>query len=649
MAILEMKKIRVMIHCDVAVKSIKAIQRAGVLELTEITKNNSLNKSEKNNFHLNYLSSRLDFVASFLSKYQNQGLLKTIFEEDSITSSEEEIKKLANSFYYIDIINSAYDIVEKINIAEGKIIELKKEEEILKSWENLPIILSEPNETKYTKTIFLRGKPEIVKKAHKNLDKIKNVAPSIISDTSLTVTYLKNLEKEITVAIKNFDLTTVTLPNRRGTPKEELERIKRAEKKTIQKLDILDSEAKRLSKDLPKIKIMSDYIRWRMNRHDLISESHGTEKTIILEGWCPSQKIKSLESKIKKVSHFYSLTTLSTKENPPTCIQNSKFTEAFEPITYLYGVPTSRDVDPTPFLAGFFFIFFGFCLSDVGYGIILTLITTLILLIYNVPREKALFLKLLFLSGVSSFLAGTIFGGYMGINISTLPEWQQKLNIFNPLENPMPIFFLALILGFIQILVGLILAIIREYRNGNFIEGILTKGPWITFLLSLVLWAGTKFNYIPAITEKIWFILIYSSLILIVLTGGYHQKNIFSKLAMGFASLYEIVGYLSDTLSYSRLLAIGLATSALAFSINLLAMIAYDSIPYIGWIFFILIVVIGHSFNFIVNLLGAFIHTARLQFVEFFSKFIIGTGRVFKPFSRESKHVMIINKKVINN
>lgn len=313
----------------------------------------------------------------------------------------------------------------------------------------------------------------------------------------------------------------------------------------------------------------------------------------------------------------------------------------FEPITYLYGVPTAKDIDPTPYLAGFFFLFFGFCLSDVGYGIVLTASTATLLLRYTVPKDMALFLKLFMVSGVASFLGGLIFGGYMGIEMSLLPEWLQRLNLFNPLEDPLPIFALALMLGIIQILTGMVLAIVREAKNGSFREGLLSKGPWLSLFISIGFWISSVMEYVPGDNAAIWLWMVYASLLAIVLTGGRKYKNPFAKIAMGLTSLYESVNYLSDILSYSRLLAIGLATGALAFSINLLAMMAYEGIPYVGWLVLALIFVIGHFFNLAVNLLGAFIHTARLQFVEFFGKFIIGTGRAFTPFSRKCRYVFM--------
>ena len=269
MAILKMNKIRVAVHHDAVTEVVKTLQDTGVVELTEVINKKVLKRSEKTDFRLNYVSGRLDFAVSFLSKYEKKNILKSVLEEDTVTSTNKKIKRLSNRFHYNDIIDSAYDIVEKINFAEGKLVDLEKEKDILHPWRNLDLTLSDRRETDRTKTFFLTGKPEIINKVCKDLKQKKSFVPTQISETTMTLTFTKNAEKDAFLAIKKSELSNTELPFRRGTPAEELERMERAEKKTHKKLNALRLEAKKLTVFLPDLRVMSDYIHWRKDRFDL--------------------------------------------------------------------------------------------------------------------------------------------------------------------------------------------------------------------------------------------------------------------------------------------------------------------------------------------------------------------------------------------
>ena len=134
---------------------------------------------------------------------------------------------------------------------------------------------------------------------------------------------------------------------------------------------------------------------------------------------------------------------------------------------------------------------------------------------------------------------------------------------------------------------------------------------------------------------------VYIAVGLLILTQGRREKTIVMKLLKGVLSLYDSVSFFSDILSYSRILALGLATSALAFAINLIATIAKDMIPVVGTAVMVVILIVGHVFNVGINVLGAFIHSARLQFVEFFGKFITASGRPFAPFRQRGRYITI--------
>jgi V/A-type H+-transporting ATPase subunit I len=644
MAIVEMQKIRLFLHRSQATDALRAIQKLGIVELTEVTEEHpALTQREKTAFEFNYVSSRLDFAVTFLSKYAPQeGALKTMLEGTRVHISGTELYQVANSFYYNEIIDTAQDLEKKINEAHTKIKDLSEERILLSPWTNLDLPLNTPRDTATTKTFFAIGKPDAFTEFEQKVNEDQlQLAVHSSSDTHCALTFFAKDTTQIEKLLRSSDIDTVTLPMRRGNAKEEVERIDRAEQKELKNIKMYEARAQKLALNLRELKVVSDYVYWQKNKHNVISSAMISNSTLVFEGWCPLKKRLALEERVANKTPYYAIEDLTPApdEEPPVEIENNSIIKPFESVTRLYGLPGHKDLDPTLFLAGFFFIFFGLSLTDVGYGIILFLLTASALAFYRVPREMVPLLSLLMFGGIASAIVGLFFGGYFGVDMSLMPQWVQSLQAFDPISNPIPVFLLALGFGIAQIMVGLFLKIVREARNENMLDGILDQGPWIALFTTLILFGAHSFNLVAG--DKSYYVYaIYAALASLVLTQGRKEKNIFMKLFKGVFSLYDSVSFFSDILSYSRLLALGLATSALAFAINLIAGMVKD-VPYVGFILMAAILVVGHLFNMVVNILGAFIHSARLQFVEFFSKFITGSGRDFKPFKREERYVTI--------
>ena len=644
MAIVEMQKIRLYIHKGETSSVLRALQKLGVVEFTDVSiKDLPLKQREKVAFEFNYVSSRLDFAVDFLSKYapKKKGLRGAI-EGDRVFATGSKIYKIANSFYYNDTIDAAQTLEEKLNNAKTKIKALQDEKALLTNWTNLKIPLSTPLETEKTLSIYITAEPGSIEGLERALSD-KKILYNIqnVTDTNKVLTYLKEDHRKLEKHLREYDIETVTLPKRRGTPADEIDRIDRAVAKEEQKMERREKRAVKLAKKLPKIKMVADYMYWQKQKHDLISKSVMTEDVIVFEGWCPKNKIKAVKECIDNKTNQYALEEIDPGEDEviPVEIENNALIKPFEMVTRLYGLPGSKDLDPTVFLASFFFIFFGMSLTDVGYGFFLFALTASIMFFFRVPHDIKPFIKLMMFGGISSILLGLLFGGYLGIDMMYMPAWVQALQKFDPINSPIAILGLALALGVVQILFGLVLKIVRDAKQGNLKDGILDQGPWIAIFLTLIALAAHK-GGILAGNSNIYVWLVYAAFASLVLTNGRKEKGIVKKALKGLLGLYDSIGYFSDVLSYSRLLALGLATSALAFAVNLIAFMVKD-VPYVGWILVIAILIVGHLFNLAVNLLGAFIHSARLQFVEFFGKFITETGRNFKPFKREERNVVI--------
>jgi V/A-type H+-transporting ATPase subunit I len=301
-------------------------------------------------------------------------------------------------------------------------------------------------------------------------------------------------------------------------------------------------------------------------------------------------------------------------------------------ITDLYSPPGKRDFDPNVLVSVFYFIFFGMMISDAGYGIVLTGLGFWALKALKPKGMLKKLLGLIALGGISTTFWGVMFGGWFGDLLPAKPIWM------NPLDDPMSLLIFSFILGIVQIFVGLGAAAYKNIKAGRVLDAVFDQGLWAVLLVGLIMFAFPQLGG----TAKIISIAGAAGL---VLTQGRNKKNILGKLMSGVLSLYDVTGYLSDVLSYSRILALGLATGVIAMVVNTMAKMLGFNI--IGYLLMTVALIIGHTFNIAINALGAYVHSSRLQYVEFFSKFYEGGGRTFSPFVLKTKYINLLNEEEI--
>lgn len=385
------------------------------------------------------------------------------------------------------------------------------------------------------------------------------------------------------------------------------------------------------------IKAMAVHAPALMSVHDLLMNEREkaladrllgeTEAVSCIEGWVLGADKKRLEKKVAAVSDAAQVCFREPlpEEEPPVFLENPSIARPFEIITKLYGLPEKGFLDPTVPLAPFFFIYVGLCVSEAGYGFLVALLSLLYLKLARPRGGAKQFAVLALYLGISNIILGTLFGGWFGFPI-------RSLLLIDALKNPIPFLGLSLALGFVQVWFGTLLSMIGGLKNKAYLESIFVKGGWLVLLPSLILYFVTKH---PA--AGIAAIVGASGVVFFAVPS----RNPFSRFFGGLYSLYGISGYVSDTLSYSRILALGLSTGVIGMVINNLALTAFR-IPVAGWVLAPLIFVGGHLFNLGIGFLGGFVHSMRLQFVEFFTKFYKGGGRPFKPLRLENKYVEFV-------
>lgn len=409
------------------------------------------------------------------------------------------------------------------------------------------------------------------------------------------------------------------------------------------------AETKKLAeKDLENLYIVHDALSWKLEREKTVEKAILSEYCFLLTGWVSQKALPELNQKIESIDHS-TIEEIHPAKNelPPVKLENSGLFKPFESVTSLYGLPHPSEMDPTPLLASFFIIFFALCLTDSGYGLVLAIITFLVLRFGKLEEGTQKLVKLIMWAGILTFFVSIPFGGYFGMTPAQFPFLANgelfKGQIINPMSGTgaMQFLILAFSLGVIHVLAGIFIGGIWKLKNKRYADALFDHFLWIYLIVAILGFGLASTEQLPVEYAGLFKNLSLVGAAVAVLTQGRNEKNIFAKLAKGVLSLYGLVGYASDILSYSRLMALGLATGVIAFSVNTIAGLAMDIIPYVGIVFAIIILILGHTANIALNTMGAFIHSARLQFVEFFSKFLEGGGREFKPFKKISKYTSV--------
>ena len=393
------------------------------------------------------------------------------------------------------------------------------------------------------------------------------------------------------------------------------------DKIAVHGIELLEEYQARLEEQLSDINV----------RFQTVTEVEG--KIRLVEAWVPQMKTDELEEWVDQKEVYYLKEPASADEKPPILLRNNRFAKLFEPVTKLFSLPSYTELDLTPFFAPFFMLFYGFCLGDAGYGLLLVLAIA----IYK-PKAKQNMRPLLTLAqllGLATILFGAITGTFFGINlIENPPKFLADAKDMFLDSNQM--FTLALVFGAVQILFGMVLKAINQIRQQGFGYSLSTWG-WFLLIVSSVAFylldtqnpeAGYFFGPIHTILVGVS--------VLGIFIFNHPKRNIFINVGAGLWDAYNMItGVIGDLLSYIRLFALGLASAILGQVFNQFAFDLAPDIPLVGILVTLIILLIGHGINIFMSGLGAFVHPLRLTFVEFYKNAgFIGGGKEYKPYQR---------------
>ncbi|HCU2818819.1 TPA: V-type ATP synthase subunit I [Clostridioides difficile] len=575
---------------------------------------------------MSHVNQAINIVSSLVKQKKSLLALKREFNK---IDSEKEGQVYAEALELNNLHKEIGTIRSNINL-------LNNNKSMLEPWVNFDIPL-ENMETKYTKTIL--GTVPISANIDALRVKLEDEIPESVigivnSDKLMNYVYLITLKEtfdDVLEVLKEFNFSVVSLPNEEGTP---LQAIKKYNEMIIRQENVSKDkteEIKRHADSIHMLENLYDFYTIERDQKKIIERLVKTKTTFCLNGWLPSKRADELIKEITEKFDCCVQTEEGSKEEGfPILLENNKLVTPFESVTNMYSYPSTKDIDPNTILTFFFVVFFGMMLSDAAYGLIIAVVCGFVVYKLKIQKGEGNLIKLIGICGVSTTVWGLIFGGILGdlIPIKAL---------INPLEDVMTLMGMSLLFGIIHIYVGLGIKAYTLIRSGKVIDAIFDIGFWYLCITGVCLLIIPFVAGDIGVFSEVGKYLAIIGAIGLVLTQGRSFKGIPVKLFKGFLSLYGITSYFADILSYTRIMALCLTTGVIAQVINLLGAIA-------GPILAVVIGVVGHTINLLINALGAYVHTSRLQYVEFFNKFYEGGGVPFVPFKYKTKYTSI-NKK----
>lgn len=515
-------------------------------------------------------------------------------------------------------------LLETLSDLQERQRQLKERQNTLYPWAELSATAEDLADGAYTRCT-LGTLPEKQLDAFQAFCDENGIALQTVSQTERTAyVTLAALKDAPPADLSSFGFQKCTLPLTHGTVADALRSLAKKTETLQDTLNETTEKLQSLAKESVAPQVLCEHYRAQSDLED--TPFLETEQTVILEGWVPAGRVEEVEQTVRTVTEVFDLSARDPEENEdvPTVLENNKTVSQFEGITNMFSVPSYGGYDPNAVMAPWYWIIFGLMMGDAGYGLLMVVLISIVKKIMKPKGDTAKLINVLLYSSITTIICGVLFGSYFG------ETWHPIL--FSPLEDPVKMLIVTLGVGVAHIFTGLIVQIVNHIRQGHWFDAICDQVSWM-----LVIGGICLIFLKPARTVGVVLACVGAGIIL--LTAGRAKKGVFGKITGGLVGLYGITNYLSDILSYSRILALSLATGVVGMVMNMLAGMIQGSV--IGFILSLVIYVVGHIFNLVLGLLSAYVHDCRLQYIEFYGKFYEGSGRLFKPLSINPKYIQI--------
>lgn len=658
MAKLKMKCIELLAPLEQSKEIIDCLQRMGTVELTDCEESESLCKLSTGvtvSTFERYLAAA-ESAQKTLDKYapQKKGLMQSLMSSFGGRKELEVSEYLKKADEADEILRECY----RINSLEADMREYAADNvrcrtamDALEPWLSLDI----PMKCKGTDSsaVFIGSFP-VQYDAQSLLEAIAAAAPEInevdaqiisanSERTCAVVMCHKECEKEIFEALRTLNFAYPSDPTKHP-PRVRYERLQKQIEQNEKDSETARAEIVKLAGCYDDISFVIDYFTIKKEKYAALERIAMTNRIFVLTGYIPEKRAaKVIDALEKKYTVAIEITDPDADADVPVLLENNAFVAPVEPITEMYSMPNRDDVDPNPVMAFFYYVFFGIMLSDAGYGVIMVIAMLIAKAKLKLEPKMKKTVNMFLYCGISTVFWGTMFGSwfgdapqviareFFGKEIGSTAVW------FEPVNDPMKLLLYSFLFGIIHLFAGLAVRFYMLWKDGKKLDAFCDVVPVYLLVAGIApLGAGIIIDVPQTLTTIGKYVALVGA-VLTVLTSGRSAKNIIGKLGGGLYGLYNTAsGYLGDILSYSRLLALGLSTGVIATVINLLGTMPGNKVAKL--ILFIIVFLLGHTANIAINLIGTYVHTNRLQYVEFFSKFYEGGGRSFTPLKADTKH-----------